>query len=133
MDFLGSIGASLALCVALEELRITVLYPKHLATIMDEILPTLPQTTSLSRIVLDADGGLPQDGGVDRQMWRSLDAVMAGYAERISAKHPNRRLTLQFRTDEEGATGENDGWVGGLVGSLALFTKVGDVEYVSKH
>ena len=52
---------------------------------------------------------------------------MTGYAEGISVKHPNRRLALRFCTDEEGATGENDGWVRELVGSLAFCTKVGDV------
>jgi len=126
-------GASLTPCVALEELRITVIYPKHLVTTLGEILPTLPKTTNLSRIVLDADGTFPEEGDMDESMWNALDAVMSEYAERISARHPNRRLALQFRTGMEGATGEHDGWARELVGLLALFPKVGDVEYVSKH
>ena len=132
MDLLGPTGASLASCATLEELRITVLYPKHLVAVLDEILPTLSQTNNLSRIILDADGSLPQEG-VDEPTWNSLDAFMSGYAEKISAKHQNRRLALQFRIDEEGATGKHDGWARELVGLLAFFPKVGDVEYISKH
>lgn len=133
MVSLGPTGASLASCVALEELRITVIYPKHLITLLGEILPTLSQTTNLTRIILDADGSFPEEGDVDEATWNSLDAVMSEYAEKVSAKRQNRRLALQFRTDEEGATGEHDGWARELVGLLALFPKVGDVMYISKH
>ena len=66
-------------------------------------------------------------------MWNELDAVMSEYAEKTSTMHPNRRLTLQFRTNKEGATGEFDGWARELVGLLVLFPKVGDVECISNH
>jgi len=132
---LGPTGASLNSCVALEELHITVFYPGHLVTILGEILPTLSKTACLSRIVLDADGrfSYTEGEGVDKAMWSELDAVMSEYAERTSTKHPSRRLTLQFRTNEEGATGEFDGWARELVGLLVLFPKVGDVECISNH
>ena len=132
---MGPTGASLASCVALEELHIAVYNPEHLVTILREILPTLSNTTCLSRIGLSADGDFcyPDGEGVDEAMWTGLDAVMSEYAERTSTKHPNRRLTLQFRTDKEGATGEHDEWVRELVGLLVLFPKVGNVEYISKH
>jgi len=133
VDLLGPSGASLTSCVALEELRITAIYPRHLVTVLAEILPTLPKTGNLSRIVLDAGRILPEEEGVDKATWGSLDAVVSEHAEKTSTKHPSRRLTLQFRTDEEGATGERDGWVRDLVGSLLLFPKVGDVEYVSRR
>ena len=126
----GPTGASLSSCVALEELRITVIYPRHL-TILAEFLPTLPKTTELSRIILDAPGRfLGYD--VEKAEWISLDAAMSECAERISTKYPNRRLVLQFRTDTEGAIGEHDSWVRDLVGLLVSFPKVGTVEYVSK-
>jgi len=133
VDLLGPSGATLASCVALEELRITAIYPRHLVTVLAEILPTLPKTGNLSRIVLDAGGSLSEEEGVDKATWDNLDAVVSEHAEKTSTKHPNRRLTLQFRTDEEGATGERDGWARDLVGSLLLFPKVGDVEYVSRR
>jgi len=131
----GPTGASLSSCVALEEIYITVFNPNHLVTMLGEVLPTLSKTTCLSRICLDADESShsPEEEGVDRAMWIGLDLVMSEYAERTSTKHPNRRLTLQFRTDKEGATGEHDGWVRELVGLLVLFPKVGNVEYISKH
>ena len=129
---LGPTGASLISCVALEELRITVTYPRHL-TILAEILPTLPKTTKLSRIVLDASGMFPEEYDMEKAEWSSLDAVMSECAESISAKRPNRRLVLQFRTDMEGAIGEHDRWARDLVGLLVSFPKVGTVEYVSKH
>ena len=128
---LGPTGASLVSCVALEELRITVTYPRHL-TILAEILPTLPKTTKLSRIILDASGRFPEYD-MEKAEWSSLDAVMSEYAERISAKHPDRRLVLQFRTDMEGAIGEHDRWARDLVGLLISFPKVGTVECVSTH
>ena len=130
---LGSTGVSLASCVALGVLRITVIYPNHLVAILGEILPTLSKTANLSQIVLDADGRFTREGDMGVSTWNSLDAVMSEYAEKISAGHPNRRLALQVRTDVEGATGEHDGWARELVGSLAFFPKVGDVEYISKH
>ena len=129
----GPTGASLASCAALEVLRITVSHPKHLVTILGEILPTLPKTANLSRIVLDVDGHSPEGGDIDVPIWNGLDAVMSEYAEGISTKHPNRRMMLQFRTDKEGAAGEHDGWAKELVSLLVLFPKVGDVVYVSKH
>jgi len=82
---------------------------------------------------LDAGGSLPEEEGVDKATWDKLDAVVSEHAEKTSTKHPSRRLTLQFCTDEEGATGERDGWARDLVGSLLLFPKVGDVEYVSRR
>ena len=128
---LGPTGASLGSCVALEELRITVAYPRHL-TILAEFLPTLPKTTELSRIVLDASGRRP-GYDMEKAEWSRLDAVMSGCAKRISTKHPNRRLVLQFLTNKEGAIGEHDRWARDLVGLLVAFPKVGTVEYVSKH
>ena len=135
MVLLGATGTSLTSCVALEEIRITVICPKHLVTILWEILPTLPKNGHLSRIVLDADGNSPfsEEAEVDMATWSSLDGVMSEYAERISAGCPNRRLALQFRTEEEGATGEHDGWARELVKFLVLFPKVGDVDYISKR
>ena len=118
--------------MALEELRITVIYPKHLVTVLGDILPTLPKTGKLSRIVLDADGRFPEEGDVDKAIWSNLDAVMSECAEKTSAKHRNRRLTLQFRTDK-GVTGEHDGRARVLVGLLVSLPQVGDVEYISKH
>lgn len=114
-------------------LRITVAHPKRLVTILGEVLPTLSKTANLSRIVLDADGNYPGEADIDVSIWSNLDAVMSGYAEGISTKYPNRRMMLQFRTDEEGATGEHDGWARELASLLVLFPKVGDVVYVSKH
>ncbi|KAF9649495.1 hypothetical protein BDM02DRAFT_3186255 [Thelephora ganbajun] len=130
---LGPTGASLTSCIALEELRITVIYPKHLVTILGEILPTLSKTTNLSRIILDADGSFLEGGDVDEATWNSLDVVMSEYAEKTTAKDPNRRLTLQFRIEKEGATGKHDGWARELVRLLGWFPKVGDVEYIPKH
>ena len=100
---------------------------------LEELLPTLPNTTNLSRIVLDVDGNYPDEGGTDTETWNSLDAIMSECAEKISAKHKNRRLTLQFRTDEEEAAGEQAGWARGFARSLAIFPKVGNVEYISKR
>jgi hypothetical protein len=119
--------------VALEELRITVISPRHLVTLLGEILPTLPKTGKLSRIVLDANGAFPEEEGTDKAMWSSLDGVMSEYAEKASAKHPNRRLALQFRTVKEGATHEQDGWARELVGLLVSLPQVGDVECISKY
>ena len=133
VDLLGPTGASLASCVALEELRITVNRPKHLATVLGEILPTLPKTGNLLRMVLDANESLSEEEDVEEATWSSLDAVMSEYAEKTSAKHPNRRLALQFRTDEERATGEHDGWARELVCLLVSLPQVGDVEYISKR
>ncbi|KAF9783982.1 hypothetical protein BJ322DRAFT_889284 [Thelephora terrestris] len=130
---LGPTGASLSSCVALEELRVTVIYPSQLVTVLRDVLLTLPNTTNLSRIVLDADGQYPDEEDVDMMTWGSLDVIMSEYAEKIHGKHRNRRLTLQFRTDEEGATGEHDGWARRFVGLLVFFPKVGNVEYISKH
>ena len=70
---------------------------------------------------------------MDTMTWRNLDAVMSKYAEKISWKHPNRRLTLQFRTKEGGAAGEGDRWARELVRQLSMFPKVGNVEYVSNR
>lgn len=132
-DFsLGPTGASLISCVALEELRVTVAYPRHLI-ILAELLPTLPKTTRLSRIVLDASGMSPEEYNMGDAEWSSLDAIMSEYAERISTRHPNRRLVLQFRTEMEEATGEHDKWARDLAGLLVSFPKVGRVEYVSKR
>lgn len=131
--FLGPTGASLALCSVLEELRVTAIYSKHLVTILDEILPTLPNATSLLRIILDAEWGFSEDDAADKATWNSLDAVMAEYAEKRSGKDKDRRLTLIFRTDEEGATGEHDKWARELASLLVLFPKVGKVEYISKR
>lgn len=128
----GPTGALLTSCVALEELRITALYPGHLVTVLAEILPTLPKTGNLSRVVLDVDDSF-QAVDVDEVAWGGLDAVISEHAEKTSTKHPNRRLVLQFRTEEEGATGERDGWARELAGLFVLFPKVGDVEYVPKH
>ena len=133
MDLLASSGVSLTSCVALEELRITAIYPRHLVTVLAEILPTLPKAGNLSRIILDADGSHSEEGGVDKATWDNLDGVVSEHAEKTSTKHPNRRLTLRFRTDEEGATGERDGWARDLVSSLVFFPKVGGVEYVSRY
>ena len=119
--------------MALEELRVTVVHPKHLITILGEVLPTLANTTNLSRIVLDAGGGASKEEDFDKTAWNSLDAIMSEYAEKISGKHRNRRLALVFRTGKEGATGEFDGWAGELARLLVLFPKVGDVEFVSKY
>lgn len=130
---LGPTGASLASCVALEELRITVLYPKHLVTILGEIFPTLSNTAKLSRIVLDVDWSAPEEEDIDKVTWRSLDKTMSEYAEKISGMHQHRRLTLAFRTNGVGATGEHDGWARDLVRLLVYFPKVGDVEYILKH
>jgi len=130
---LGPTGVSLASCVALKELRVTVIYPSHLVTTLGEILATFPRTTNLSRIILDADGRFPEEGNIDKPTWNTLDATMSEHAEKISTRYPNQRLALHFRTDEEGATGEHDGWARELVGLLTLLPKVGDVKYVSKH
>jgi len=100
---------------------------------LGEILPTLPKTGNLSRIVLDAEESLPGEEDVDKATWSSLDGVMSECAEKASAKHRNRRLALQFRTGEEGATGERDGWARELVGLLVSLPKVGHIEYISKH
>lgn len=70
---------------------------------------------------------------MNKATWKSLDGIMSEYADRISGKTHNRRLTLGFRTDEEGATGEHDGWARELVRLLILFPKAGNVEYISKH
>lgn len=132
-DILGPTGASLASCVALEVLRVTTIFPKHLVATLEEILPTLPKTANLSQIVLDADpGGMSEQGVVDRPAWNNFDSVLTECAEKISARHPNRRLELQLRTGWEGATGEYDGWARELVGSLVMFREVGDVKCVSK-
>lgn len=127
-------GASLASCVALEELRITAKHPRHLVTILGEILPTLANTTNLTRIVLDADGSSSNEG-VDKATWNSLDAVMSEYAEKISWKHRNRRLTLVFRTNHnnEGPAGGHNRWDRELVRLLVFFPKVGNVEYISTN
>jgi hypothetical protein len=119
--------------VALEELRITVFYPEHLVAILGEILPTLAKTSNLSRIVLDADGSAVGGEDVDQLAWNSVDAVMSEYAENRSTKYRKGRLALQFRTDKEGGTGEHDWWARELGGSLALFSKVGSVEYVPRR
>ena len=119
--------------MVLEELRITVVYPKHLVTVLAEILPTLPMAGNLARIVLDADGNSPEKEDVDKSTWVSLDAIMSEHAEKTSTRHPDRWLALQFRTDEEGATGEHDWWARELVGLLVLFPKVGNAEYVSRY
>ena len=116
--------------MALEELRIAAYYPRHLIAILTKILPTLPKTGNLSRIVLDVNGSSPED--VSAGTWASLDAVMSEHAEKTSATHPDRRLALQLHVDKEGATGDYDGWARHLVGSLAMFAQVGDVEYVSR-
>lgn len=118
--------------MVLEELRITVMYPKHLVTMLGGILPTLPKTGNLLRIVLDAEDSLPEED-VDKATWSSLDGVMSECAEKVSAKHRNRRLALQFRTGEEGATGERDRWARELVDLLVSLPKVGHVEYISKY
>ena len=123
-------GTSLTSSVALEELRIAVHYLKQLVTTLTEILHTLPKTGNLSRIVLDVDGDFQE--AVDVAKWASLDAVLSEHAEKTSAIHPDRRLALQFRVDKEGATGDYDGWARDLVGSLALFPTVGDIEYVPR-
>ena len=130
---LGPTGVSLTSCVVLEELRVTVLDPKHLVTILGEILPTLANARNLSHIVLDADGRYSGEGDVDEPTWGSLDAMMSEYAEKISVRHPNRRLMLVFRTNERGGAGEDDEWARGLGRRLVLFPKFGDVEYISKH
>ena len=123
MGFLGVNGASLISCVALEEIRITVICPKHLVIILWEILPTLPKNGHLSRIVLDADRNSPFSGEVevDRAIWSSLHAVVSEYVESISAGCPNCWLALQFRVDEEGASDEHEGWVREVVDFLVLF------------
>ena len=105
----------------------------HLVAILGEVLPTLGNTTNLLRIVLDAEWSILEEGDVDKVTWNNLDVIMSEYAEKISGKHRNRRLTLAFRTSEEGATGEFDGWARELVRLLVLFPKVGNVEYLSKH
>ena len=119
--------------MALEELRITVVYPNHLITTLGEILPTLPKTGNLSRIVLDADSSFPDEEEVDKVTWSNLDVVMSEYAEKTCIKHSNRRLALQFRTSKEGAADEHDGWARELSGLLVSLPHVGDVEYVSKR
>ena len=58
-------GVSLISCVALEELRITVIFPSHLA-ILSEILPTLPKTATLSRIVLDANAMFTEEDDLEQ-------------------------------------------------------------------
>ena len=100
---------------------------------LGEILPTLPKTGNLLRIVLDTNGSLLGEEDVDKAIWSSLDTVLSEYAEKTSTKHPNRRLVLQFRTDEERATGEHDGWARELVCLLVSLPQVGDVEYTSKR
>ena len=124
-------GASLTSSVALEELHIAVHYLTQLITTLTEILPTLPKTGNLSRIVLDVTGSFPDD--VNAGTWACLDAVMSEHAEKTSATHPDRRLALQLHVDKEGATGDHDGWARYLAGSLAMFAQVGDVEYVSRQ
>ena len=119
--------------MALEEPRITVIYLNRVVTVLGDIIPTLPKTSNPSRIVLDADGRFPGEGNVDKAIWSGLDAVFPKRAEKASAKHRDRRLALQFRTDEEGATDEHDRWARELVGSLVSRPQVGDVEYLSKH
>jgi hypothetical protein len=119
--------------VALEELRITVISPNHLVKVLEETFSTLSNTTNLSRIVLDADGRFSQEEGVDKVAWGILDGSLAEYADKVSAKHRNRRLTLQFRTEKDEATGEHDGWAKEFARLLVLFPEVGDVEYVSKQ
>jgi len=115
--------------VALEALRVTTIYPRHLVTILAEILPTLPKTGNLSRIVLDAGGTLREEDG--EATWHSLDAVMSKHVEKTSTKHPSRRLALQFCTGKGEAMGERNRWARYLSGLLVLFSKVGEVEYVS--
>jgi len=119
--------------VALEELRITAIYPNHLVTTLGEILPTLPKTGNLSRIVLDTDGSFPEEEEVDKATWSTLDVVMSEYAEKTCTRYSNRRLALQFRTGKEGATDEHDEWARELAGLLVSLPHVGDVEYVSKR
>ena len=90
---LGPTGVSLISCVALEELRITVMFPSHLAVLL-EILPTLPKTAPLSRIVHDASAIFTEEDDVEKAEWSSLDAIMTEYAERVSATDSSRRLVL---------------------------------------
>lgn len=119
--------------MALEEIRITTILPNHLAMILGEILPTLPNTTNLLRIVLDADGRDRQEEGVDSGAWNRLDAVMSEHAENIFKRRKNQRLTLRFRTDREGVTGKGGQWMREIVGLLALFSKVGHIEYSPRY
>ena len=109
-----------------------MIFPGHLA-ILSEILPTLPKTAPLSRIVLDASAIFTEEDDVEKAEWSSLDTIVSEYAERISAKDSNQRLVLQFRTEVGGALGEPDRWVRDHVSSLASFPNVGRVEYVSKR
>ena len=69
---------------------------------------SFPKTTKLSRIILDANGMFPEECDMEKAERSSLDAILSEHVERISAKHPNRRLKLQFRADTEGAIGERD-------------------------
>ena len=75
----------------------------------------------------------PEECVIEKVERSSLDVIMSECAERISAEHPNLRLKLQFRTDTEGAIGEHDVCARNLIGSFASLSKVGDLEYVSKH
>ena len=127
---LGPTGVPLISCVALEKLRITVIYPRHLA-ILAEILPTRPKTITLPRIVLDANAMFSEEFDMDRAEWRSLDMIISEYVERISAKDSNRRLVLRFRAGM--ALCEHDRWVMDHDGLVVSFPEVGRVEFVSKH
>lgn len=105
----------------------------HLVTTLGELLPTLSNTTNLSRIVLSADGRFSGVIVLDKAASSALDAVLTKHAEKVLAERQGRRLTLQFRTGSEGAIGEREGWARELAGLLVHFSKVGKVEFEPKR
>ena len=60
--------------MTLGELRIVVIYPKHLVILN---LSTLPKTGNLLRFVLDADGSFSEEENVDEVTWNSLDGIIS--------------------------------------------------------
>lgn len=121
LAYLRSTGVSLASCGALEELRIKTIDLLHFVADLEELLPTPPNTTNLSRIVLDADQRAR--GKLTENCRETLDAVLVECTERVSAKRNNRRLTVQLCTEKEGATGEHDEWAREIVERLVFFSE----------
>ena len=122
LAYLRSIGVSLASCGVLEELRIKTIDPLHFVADLEELLPTLPNTTNLSRIVLDADQRAR--GKLTENCRETLDAVLVECAERISAERNNRRLTVQLCTEKEGQLVNKMDGRGRLSNVLYLFRKL---------